>query len=185
MTEHPASQIQGQPGDPKDGQPEDDVPSIDIILDLTRERVAAQLTRITGMDTKAGLVLASASLLTGALATWHGPTNPGHYLPLIAEFMTQIPLISIVIYLVVIGTSFFALFPRGYYVSPDPSELWKGYGEKPERWTKRRVRAIMADDHQKNEQVVTQKIRWTIAAFIALAVEAFFVAVILFLQALG
>jgi len=163
----------------------DDVPSLNIVFDLTRERVGAQLTQIIGMDTKAGLVLASASLLTGVLATWHVPTTIARYPPLIAWFITRIPLISIVIYLVVIGTSFFALRPRDYYISPDPSSLWKEYSQKPDPFTKRRVRAVMADDYQNNAKAIISKIHWTRAAFIALAVEAFLVAVILFLLTVG
>ncbi len=168
-----------------DTQPEDDVPSLDVAFDLTREQCAAQLTHLNGLDTKAGFVLASASLLTGALATWRVPTTTVHYPIFIEWFMMRIPLISIVIYLVVIVTSYFALIPRDFTISINPTHLWQNYSKKPERWTKRKVRATMAAIYQKNKQVIDRKIRWTMAAFFALALEAVLVAVILFFQTGG
>ncbi len=159
-----------------------EVPSIDVIFDLTREQLAAQRDRIANTDTKAGLVLASASLLTGALATWHVPAVSVHYPLSIQWVISRVPLISIVVYLIVIGTSFLALRPRVYDFSPDPSNLWKIYSKEPELTTKRRVRATMEEDFLTNEKLIEQKTRWTQIAFFTLALEAIIVAVILFLQ---
>jgi hypothetical protein len=48
----------------------EDVPSLDILLDLAKERVKEENEQISTLDTKAGFALGSASLLTAGVAAF-------------------------------------------------------------------------------------------------------------------
>lgn len=159
--------------------PENDgVSSLDVVFDLTRDQLSFQMSQIDGLDTKAGFVLASASLLTGALVTWHVPAT-AYPFP-IAVFIQHIPLISILIYLFVVGTSFMAIMVRTYEYPTTPTQLRELYLHWPEQATKRQMRANMEAAYTRNEKKIKGKTWWTLAAFVALAIEASMVAVILF-----
>lgn len=171
-------------GIPTDGsqlpsQVSDEFASLDVVFDLTRDQLSFQMSQVDGLDTKAGFVLASASLLTGALATWHVPATTS-YSPFIATFIQHIPLISILIYLVVIVTSFMAIMVRTYEYPTAPTQLRELYLHWPEQATKRKMRANIEAAYIRNEEKIKGKTRWTLAAFGALAIEALIVAVILF-----
>jgi hypothetical protein len=159
-------------------------PSLDIALDLTREQLAAQQTQAGALDSKAGFVLGSASLLTGVLVAFRPATGLASYpepLPTVAHYL---PFAAIVTYLVVISTSYRAYSLRRYQVVANPRKLYFHYLRKPAWRTKGTVLRTMLIVYARNERTLRAKVRWARAALAALTLEAIIVALILIAQVL-
>jgi len=163
-----------------------DYPSLDIILDFTRDQLAAQHSYASALDSKAGFVLGSASLLSGLLVAWRPPQSDVQY-PLALQalvealpgFVTALPLVVIGIYLFVIATAYRAYSLHSYKDVPNPKVLYPEYLKTDEFSTKGTVLATMVSAYNSNERTLKGKVFWTRAALLALLVEALVVAVML------
>lgn len=91
-------------------------PSLDIVLDLTREKLASQLSYVDALDTKASFVLGSATLLTAAAVAVRGTTHG-------APGLAWLGLLAIGLYVFVVSTAMGAYLTRQYEQAPNPMDL--------------------------------------------------------------
>ncbi|PWT74737.1 MAG: hypothetical protein C5B60_06355 [Chloroflexi bacterium] len=132
-----------------------EMPSIAVALDLAREALTRQFAKADTLNTKAGFILGSASLLTGVLTAWRvPPADTVSALGLSVQGIRWLPLGAVTIYFFVALTSFLAYRLQSYSVAPDPRIL----------------------------RVVRSKIMWTWIAFGFLILEAVVTALILLVE---
>lgn len=153
------------------------LPSLDIALDLAREQLGSQLQHADSIDTKAGLILGSASLLTGILSVWQVPHILAHNV-LLAKGLA---LLVFLVYAAVVFTAGKAYALQPYNRPPHPKRL-NAYLAQPEQQTKGTVLSSIIQAYLANEKTLERKVCWTTRAFYALCVEVGVVGVVLFMQ---
>jgi hypothetical protein len=161
------------------------IDSLDIVLTLTRQQFVAQQTYTGALDAKAGFILGSASLLTGVLAVWQTP-KPADYSLLTqliggaaSSIVQLVPLTALVIYLIVVVTSYAAYVPFKFVEVPDPNRLASVYKPLPAGETKEAVlSATLAGFNQNGARLKVKAFRVRLA-FGALLAEAIVVAALL------
>lgn len=158
------------------------VPSLELALDLTREQLAAQKDQGTALDTKAGFVLGAASLLTSALTSYKPSAALSEYPPVVQVVAPYMTFVAIGVYALVVLSSFRAFTLRRYQRAPRPRRLYDTYMTLPLVWTQGTVLRTMVAVYESNERILRSKVRWTRAALIALAFEAFVVGLMLVIQ---
>ncbi len=152
-------------------------PILDLEISFLRDKLAFQSSQVDGLDSKTGIVLASASLLTGVLAIWHKPTIGT--LPLFLNWVVgHMPLFAIIVYLGIVTTSIMALQIRKLNFPPNKL-FWKDYEEKPELETKKKLKERLEEAYEGNKKQIDRKICWANAALMMLIIEALFVATML------
>lgn len=97
------------------------MPSLSLGLDLMRDNLTQQMSQADAVDTKAGFILGSASLITGALVAWHRPalSAPG--------VVQWLPAAALVAYIAVVTLAAIAYFFRSYSLYPDPLKMRDQY----------------------------------------------------------
>lgn len=155
----------------------DDYPSLDIVLDLTKEQIQSQLSQHNSLDGKAGFVLGSASILTGVLLAWHPPTAQITFPR--SVFLQGLPIIAIGTYLFLVAFSYKAYSLRSLREVGEPSVLISSYLRLPEKLTKATVLSTMSVAYQLNQKALQAKIRWVRAALIALLFEVVVIGLLL------
>jgi drug/metabolite transporter superfamily protein YnfA len=149
------------------------MPSLDLGLDLMRDNLAQQMSQADALDTKAGFILGSASLITGVLVAWHK-------LPLGAPGIVQwLPAIAIAVYAAVVTCAAFAYFVREYSLSPGPVTIRDKFvfWELPE--SKDEIFHGMVLAWLRNSKQIGLKLHWLELAFIAFGVQITVVAAII------
>lgn len=156
-----------------DGRP---MPSMRLGLDLMRDRLSLQMDQADAIDTKAGFVLGSSSIVTGVLVAWHRlPSNaPG--------IVQWLPAIAIAVYIVVVVLSAFAYFVKKYGVSPDPVKMRDKYVFwKPEEVEDELFHGMVVA-YLHNGRTIGTKLHWLQTAFIAFGLQIIVVAAIIVVE---
>lgn len=159
------------------------LPSLDVILDLTRERLNGQGAQIDALDSKANFVLTAATVLLGtALAAQVAISSQS-----ISVFGRAVPraaaLIALVlVYLVVVGMAFQAYDIQQYDQAPEPQKLLKEYLRRPQEETKEDTAIAMAEAFSQNRVRIKRKVRWTRWALKALIAETVVLVIVLILE---
>lgn len=149
------------------------MPSLDLGLDLMRDNLSQQMSQADAIDTKAGFILGSASLITGVLVAWHK-------LPQGAPGIVQwLPAIAIGVYATVVTFAALAYFVREYTLSPDPVKIRDNFvfWELPE--SKDEIFHGMVIAWLRNNKQIRLKLHWLELASIAFGIQIAIVAAII------
>src|SRR5258705_5350755 len=103
------------------------LPSLEIALDLIREQLRAQKDQGTALDTKAGFMLASASVLVAAINAYKPAPALGAYPSILQSAAPYLPFLAIGVYLMVVFSSFSVFTLRRYQRAPKTRELFETY----------------------------------------------------------
>lgn len=160
--------------------------SLDIVLDLMKERMAGQSDQITALDTKANTILGIATTIIATALVLQAVllAAPAAHLSSIAYGFSQKGLVVLLfIYLVTMLTAAFS----GYWVSnyqrvPEPAQLLT-YVAKPSQETKETIVGSMAQAFERNKRIIKRKVWGTRIAMITFGCEVAALVIILALQA--
>lgn len=164
-----------------------DPPSINIVYDAIKGRIAEQDARLSLLEGKAVRTLGSASiltsgvgLLTAGLATFKG-TNPKPEpkvdLPVFGnttatEVATVIIIAIFLAYFFVVFTTYQATKTHDYKVTGDPNALMANYLVRKEEDTKQALSNSMVRSFNNNEKILATKADWTDWAIKAIGLQA-------------
>jgi hypothetical protein len=152
-------------------------PSVDVVFDLARDEQAAQRAQSSSLDTKAGLLLTSASLLIIVLTIPHAvPAASQH--PILA----QLPAVGFGAYILVVIMAAFTFWPRRFWAVNDLDVLFDTYLDKPEDFTRGVVANTVRYFTARNLRVIRLKQVSIFAAFAALLLEVLVIVTLFFLQ---
>lgn len=156
-----------------DGRP---MPSLDLGLDLMRDKLTHQMAQADALDTKAAFILGSSSLITGVLVAWHR-------LPSDAPGVVQwLPAIAIIVYTVVVVFSASAYFTKPYGVPPKPVEMRDVYVFWELEKAKDEIFHGMVLAWLYNGRTIGTKLHWLQTAFIAFGLQIVVVAAIIIVE---
>jgi hypothetical protein len=172
-------------------------PSIDVVLDNAKRSLAVQDDQIKALDAKANFSLATATLLTTAIAAVNksvldrttaaiqaadtiaralseGKTPPTYIPPpnpTAVQTAFWLGIAAALIYVLVIVSSFLAYRLREYRLAPDATKfLWQH--SQPELTTKRLLAGALAKYAAYNDKAIADKVAWTQRTLILLVTEA-------------
>jgi hypothetical protein len=163
-------------------------PNLDEVYRLSENALAAQLSQVSALDSKANFVLTSASILTVAAAALHGAltpssttaTAPPDWIVLVGHILA---VIAVLAYLGVVFAAYKAYAVRTYKGVANPGVLKdKGYTSMDPEVAKATVYVTMVESYKQNVNTITRKAEWTRWAVRSLLVEAVLVAGITFIQ---
>lgn len=170
-----------QPSQMQSGIPEY---SLDIVMDLMKERAVGQSDQITALDTKANTILGIATTIMGTALVLQAVlfASPSHLSTPTYSFSQKGLLILLIIYLVTMLTAAFS----GYWVSnyqrvPEPSQLLT-YVAKPPQETKETIIGTMAEAFEYNKRILKKKVWGTRIAMITFGGEVVALVILLALQ---
>jgi hypothetical protein len=172
-------------------------PSIDVVLDNAKRSLAIQDDQIKALDAKANFSLATATLLTTAIAAVNKsvldrttaaiqaadataralaenkpvptPISPPN--PVVVQLAFWLGIVAALVYLLVVVSSFMAYRLREYRLAPDATKLlWQH--SQPELTTKRLLAGALAKYAVYNDKAIADKVAWTQRTLILLVMEA-------------
>jgi hypothetical protein len=154
-----------------------------VALDLAQQALSRQVQQADTLNTKAGFILGSASLLTGVLTAWRVP-HPSlvSVLGLPAVNVGWLPVAAVGTYFLVVVTSFTAYRLQNYNLAPDPRVLREKYLTRDAQETQRAAFKASTLAFEANLRTIGRKIAWTWTAFGCLILEAAIVALILLVE---
>jgi hypothetical protein len=170
---------------------EDDFPSLDLLLELIKDRIAVQRWQSSSFDSKANFVLGSATALISAalilqavLVQIRSQTALLPSCPLVIhQSLRLLPLLALLVaYLATMLAAFFAYIVREYKHTPDLDELYNNHLNREERETKLEVCRAMLDVYKENDKIINNKRVWTRIAFIVFGGEVAVLALVLLVQ---
>jgi hypothetical protein len=161
-------------------------PSLEIIYESVKDRIAEQSGRIDILDNKAGFTLAAASVLTGGigtitagLATFTGkeakPMKYASWLPgdpSLNEMAAAIIVLILIAYAWLVFSTFQAIRLRVYAVAPKPKVLRAKWAGQEEKSTKAGLIDAMIISFECNITTIEKKTNWTNRAIGAIGIEA-------------
>ena len=152
------------------------MPSLSLGLDLMRDRLGIQLAQVDAIDSKAGVLFASSSFVTGVLVAWHKlPSRP----PAIVQWL---PFAAIVLYAVVVLLSAIAFFTRTYTVSPKPLVMRDKLVFLESGNSEDEIFHGLVVSALRNNQTIGAKLHWLYVAFIAFSFQVAVVVVIVWVE---
>jgi hypothetical protein len=167
-------------------------PSLNLIFDLTKERIENQRERVNALDSKANFTLISATTLISAALVIQtaGPSkaSPGFIFPSYCfinnnRLLNALPLLLLLFfYLCVLFTAYLAYKNRIYKYVPEPDELLNTYLVKEEEITKAEVFEAMRFAYNHNERTIKNKASRLELAFILLGCEAITLVLFMFFR---
>ncbi|HEU5230456.1 MAG TPA: hypothetical protein VFU49_21730 [Ktedonobacteraceae bacterium] len=170
---------------------EDDFPSLDLLFELIKDRIAVQRWRASDFDSKAnfllgaGTALMSAALLLQSVLLQTRPQAAMFpFCPLlIHQSLRLLPLlVLLVVYLATMLCAFFAYIVREYKYAPDLGELYNRSLKREERSTKLEALRDLIDVYKENDKIINNKRFWTRTAFIAFGGEVTVLVLVLLVQ---
>lgn len=157
----------------------DTYPSVSLIYDLIKDRLAEQSSRVDAIDTKAGIVLGTASVVMGLVVAFQATV------PLIHGIAAGQKLIRILLvipqldaYCLAAWMAYRAFGVRAYDYAPTPTEVLK-YKQEAEWFTRAQVSPAMEAAYTNNETVIADKVRWLRRSLQALIAQVIVLAVAL------
>ncbi len=176
---------------PRYGKSEDDFPSLDLLFELIKDRIAVQRWQANSFYSKANFVLGSATALMSAalilqtvLLQMHPQAAGLLFCPLfIHQSLRLLPLLALlVVYFATMLCAFFAYLVREYKYAPDLDELYKNYLNRDERSTKLEVFKSTLYVYKENDEIINNKRFWTRIAFIVFGGEVIVLVLVLLVQ---
>lgn len=166
--------------------------SLSLIFELTKDRIADQMSQVNTLDSKANFLLASATALVSAalvlqatLLTSQNTLQLFNCSKLTGQFLHSLSLIALlVVYFVEILAAFLAYKVRVYKQAPEPDELYKTYLFREEKNTMAEVFRAMLEVYRENGKIIRKKVFWIKVSFIIFASEATLLAVFLLTRTL-
>lgn len=160
-------------------------PSLDVALDLTRERVSQQRQQVDSLDTKANFILTSATVLVGTGLTAQLAITAKRIRLFGWTVGRAVPLVVLAaVYLGVVVAAIRAYRIRSYSLAPEPSVLVDKYLEADEEETKEHALRAMAEAFDNNLPEIKKKVWWLKWALRALVAETVVLATILAWEAM-
>ena len=148
-------------------------PSLSLGLDLMRDNLGHQMAQADALDSKAGVLFASSSFVTGVLVAWRK-------LPTHAPTPIQIlPIVALVVYAAVVALSAIAFNVTSYGLSPDPIKLRDEYLFQEPPQAMDIIFHGMVIAWLSNNRALGTKLHWLLAAALAFAIQIVVVAVII------
>lgn len=155
-------------------------PSLELIFDQVKGRVAAQDIQINTLDTKASVGLGSSTILTALTglqdATFQSGSGSAHN-----TVVFLLALVALIIYLSIVFCVYMAYKLRSFKAVPVPKQLRDEYLSEAEDVTKKNLVDAMIFAFEKNEKVIASKITWTDRTLKLLLVQALYLVTITFL----
>lgn len=141
------------------------MPSLDVVLDQTREAVHEQSERISSLDTKLGVLLGLSGVMLAALVSSpsiRSATPPVRIMLIVAVALIFCSLLA----------AAWGYWIRKYQVAPDPMILRQAYlSEAPEE-TKLALVDYLATAYVWNQRRIVSKVWCTHISFILLLIGA-------------
>lgn len=151
-------------------------PSLSFGLELMRDKLSHQMAQADAIDTKAGFVLGSSSLITDILVAWHR-------LPVTAPSIVQwLPAIAIIVYIAVVVSSAFAYFMRKYGVPPKPVKMRDEYLFWEREKAEDEISHGMVLAWLYNNQTIGTKLHWLQTAFLVFGLQIVVLAAIIIVE---
>lgn len=146
------------------------LPSLDLIYNSIKDRIADQRVWADALDTKSGAVIAAASVVMGLAVAFQAAVSiaPG---PSAShrEVRAILIVLQFITYCVTSGIAYKSFAVRKHDYAPTPTELWT-YVRNDEQFTKARLTVAMKAVHEENAKQIEEKARWlrySLWAFIA------------------
>jgi hypothetical protein len=139
-------------------------PSLDLIYDEIKGRLAYQQTQIGALDAKANFGLGSASLLTAGITALQTASRPS----LLGDVLTAG---ALAVYVLVIVFSFCAYRLRSWSVTPNPRQVLEDAAGCLEEETRARLAKQRVADFERNEREISIKAMWVRCELYALLAE--------------
>ena len=157
-------------------------PSLDLSFDLTKEYLKIQQEQMQALDNKASVVLgAGTALVSTGLILQAAILSSSLRKPI--TLYQIIPLFTLVlVYLLVVLAALLAYRVSTYRWSPHPEQLYKNFLMQPEVETKSSVFRSLVEDTKRNKEVISKKVFWVQAAFVALGCETVILVLFLLFQ---
>jgi hypothetical protein len=161
-------------------------PSLNLVFDLTKERIKGQGEQVKAVDDKANFIfvsstaLVSASLVLQSVVVKSSPNQPtsSAYCPMPTNgflsttlLNTILILVLLLVYISVIITAYLAYKNRKFGFIPEPDELYSTYLRKEQNVTKEHVLQVMRSAYNMNEKTIDSKVFCLKLAFILLICE--------------
>lgn len=139
-------------------------PSLNLIYDEIKGRLAYQQAQIGSLDGKANFGLGSATLLTAGIATLHSTVKP-------SPLVNILTVVAFLVYVFVLVFSFCAYRLRTWSVTPNPRQLLDDATDWPEEKTRACLAQQRVEDFERNESEIAIKATWVRRALYALIAE--------------
>lgn len=138
----------------------DEYPSLNLVFDLVRERLAQQTALADAMDSKASAVLGAASVVIGLAVALQAAVPIEQGLSMGNKLVRTLPLVPLLVaYFVTAWTAYQAFTVRKYDYAPTPTRLLD-YVRDAEWFTKARVVKAMEVVYEDNATVYGEKAKW-------------------------
>lgn len=157
---------------------EADFPSLDIVLQISRDMLSGQISYVESLDTKANFILGASTLLTAAAIALRGTNSR------VPANIRCLGVIAIVVYLIVVGLALWAYMLRKYHQAPNPIDLEPYMWENQVR-TKGDVLHEVVEAYKNNKTIIESKALALRLALFALGGEALLLAILALAQVLN
>jgi hypothetical protein len=145
--------------DPKESDdvadPEEELPSLDIVYSESRERLDVQLRQIDSLDGKTGNLLFMSSVVLGIGATAQAALLGLKGSPLVMLFFS----IPIVFYSIAMSFALRSWVVRPYFRDPEPRPLRDHYLSQKAQFTIRRLISHFISSYEWNSTIIKKKVR--------------------------
>lgn len=170
-----------------------DWPSLDVIYDLIRARVADQNAQISALDNKANFSVASSTILITAATnlrttsstrrvTASGNDQFGTFSINPSLAVNLLTASALIVFLALVTFAFLAYRLRTYEVVPEPHALLEKYLDLPPADTKEVIAETLAIVIDRNRAKIAGKARWTQRVIACLMVQAVVLALMAVVQ---
>lgn len=156
-----------------------DMPGLPLSVELAREALNQQISQADSLDTKAGFILGSSSILIAVLTAWRKPVLHVWWLSALAYVCVGLA----------IGGYGWILWQaaRGYALAEysamvDPKPLADNVIFQDEKTARYLTLLALKEAIERNDATLAMKVRYIQLAFRGLAVEALFIAAVLVLE---
>jgi hypothetical protein len=152
--------------------PYPDYPSLDVVFDLTKERIEAQLTQVDAIDSKSNFILGSATAVISAGVIVQGLTASSSSLLLTNRLLQSLPMLLLFAsYLVTMLSAVIACRLNTYKGVARPETLFEQYLSEQVKTTKTEVSKYMVEAYKHNAKLIEKKAFCTQFSLYALLAE--------------
>ena len=149
-----------------------DSPSLDVVFDLTKERIEGQLTQVDAIDVKINFILGSATAAISAGLIVQGLTASSLSLLLTNRLLQSLPIILLFVsYLGTMLSAVIAYRLKEYRGVARPETLLNQYLKEQISTTKTEVSKYMVEAYKHNAKLIDKKVFWAQFSLYALIIE--------------
>lgn len=165
-------------------------PSLDVVFDYVKIYSESQDTQISALDSKAGFVLGSASLLTTGVSVFQSSSLSASaqlvirgIIPVWSYWLVfSLLCLALITYALSVLTAYQAYKVQGYSTISEIKLLRDKYIDEAPDVTKQALLDTMVEAVEINKVKVENKAVWTKRSLVLLGVEAVFVAILISVQ---